>query len=157
MSSGFHWGLSGINQQNFSGLANLLALRNGGQQEPLAEDLMNLGDDDLRLEDEAASDSLSLASARVQIIATSGHGSLKSHFLDRLAELMSRAKGGAHVACTAMREREDDITLWVTRNTGFKAVDKEFVEKFQAMLQSISRREANGSESECTTTNTAVQ
>ena len=44
-------------------------------------------------------------------ISNSGHGRLKRRFLDCLAEFAANRKGGTAVACSAMKEAEDNVII----------------------------------------------
>jgi hypothetical protein len=45
------------------------------------------------------------------LITESGYGRLKRKFLDSLAEFAANKKGGTAVACSAMRESEDSVSI----------------------------------------------
>ena len=124
MPENFSWSLSGLNKQHFTAFANLPALRNGGQVEPasLRDELLdqdNLDDD---------SDAGSLDTNRPQKISDSGYDELKRKFLDCLAEFAANQKGGKSVACSAMREAKESVTLWITRDEGFRPTEKSVFE-----------------------------
>ncbi|KAE8382272.1 hypothetical protein BDV26DRAFT_15470 [Aspergillus bertholletiae] len=123
MSESFDWAFPGLNQHQFISSANLLALRNGGQVEPACS--LYDSDDDKEENDNLndASDTGSVNTNHVQQISDSGHSKLKRKFLDCLAELAANDKGARFVACSGMREREDEVTLWISRNEGFRASD----------------------------------
>lgn len=47
-------------------------------------------------------------------------------------------KSGKTVACTAMKEAEDNVTVWIARNEGFPDQQKPLFSKLSAMLSSLS-------------------
>ncbi|OGM40065.1 hypothetical protein ABOM_011281 [Aspergillus bombycis] len=129
----FNWASSpNLNQHHFISFANLLALRNGGQVEP-AWSLHDFEDEEAREEEEeeeeeetnpdTAGDANSVNTNQVQQISDSGHSRLKRKFLDCLAELAANDKGARFVACSGMTEGEDEVTVWISRNEGFRDVD----------------------------------
>jgi hypothetical protein len=130
MTESFDWNLPGLDRPLFTALANLLALRNGGQVEPAS-----LPDDDLEGNDSGEeSDTGSIDTSRPQRISKSRHGRVKRKFLDSLAELAANKKGGHSVACSAMREEEDSVTVWIARNEGFQKADELFFQKLSDLL-----------------------
>ncbi|CZR61330.1 uncharacterized protein PAC_11226 [Phialocephala subalpina] len=116
MSENFEWVCagSGLIKSEFHALANLLSLRNGGQVEP-ASLLVDPPED----EGEADDDNASMDWATVQQLSDSGYQKPKKKFLDCLAEFAANKRGGKSVACTAMKELEDSVAIWISRNTGF--------------------------------------
>ncbi|KAF8848410.1 hypothetical protein BDZ45DRAFT_810815 [Acephala macrosclerotiorum] len=134
MAEDFIWSLPGLNRHHFTAFGNLLALRNGGQVEPasLREKLLSgeQSDDD--------SDSGSIDTSRAQPISKSGHDALKRKFLDCLAEFTANRKGGQSVACSAMKEAEDSVTIWITRNEGFQDFEKEVFDRVADRLSKLS-------------------
>ena len=136
MTETFDWNHPSLNWSHFHSLANLLSLRNGGQAEPsslsdtvLEEDWDPDGDDDR--------DSLSLDTRFARQISDSGHGRLKKRFLDCLAGFAANKKGGTAVACSAMKEAENNVVIWIARNEGFSDVDKHAFDKVGKMLGSL--------------------
>ncbi|KAF2498689.1 hypothetical protein BU16DRAFT_481792 [Lophium mytilinum] len=129
MSETFHWSLPGLDRAHFTALANLLSLRNGGQVEdaPLPADLLEEHDED-------ESDVASVRTAKADQIAYSGHDGLKRKFLDCLAEFAANKKGGRTVATTAMKESEDSVTLWISRNEGFPELDRSVYDNLSELL-----------------------
>lgn len=137
MSETFSWSLPGLNRRHFTAFANLLALRNGGQVEPAS--LRGELSDHENLED--ASDASSIDKSRPQRISNSGYNGLKMKFLDCLAEFAANQKGGKSVACSAMREAEESVALWITRNEGFLSSEKPVFDEIGELLSNISCNE----------------
>jgi len=135
MASDFIWSLPGLNRHHFTAFSNLLALRNGGQVSPasLREELL-LGE-----QSDNDSDSGSMDTRRAQLISKSGHDALKRRFLDGLAEFAANRKGGQWVACSAMREAEDTVVIWITRNEGFQDFEKEVFDGAADCLSRLAR------------------
>jgi hypothetical protein len=131
MTESFHWSGSGLQKAQFHALANLLSLCNGGQVESASLP------DDILEDDYEDDDSASLDSATVQRLSNSGHDGLKKKFLDCLAEFAANKRGGKTVACTAMREFEDNVTIWIARNDGF-LVEEEVFERLSLLLSALS-------------------
>lgn len=136
MSECFDWTYPGLNHSHFHSLANLLALRNGGQAEPLSSPEIAL-DADWYFDDAEEAETESIATGFAHKISDSGHEKLKRKFLDCLAEFASNEKGGAGVACSAMKEGEDNVTLWIARNDGFSDTDKVVFNELGKMLGSF--------------------
>jgi hypothetical protein len=137
MGETFDWNYPGLNWSHFHSLANLLSLRNGGQVEPaslsiklLEQDWDSNGDED--------GDALSEDTRFAHQISDSGHARLKRRFLDCLAEFAASKKGGKTVACSAMREAEDNVVIWIARNEGFPDVDKPTFDRIGDLLRSLS-------------------
>ncbi|KNG83331.1 hypothetical protein ANOM_008385 [Aspergillus nomiae NRRL 13137] len=123
MAEQFNWTAPNLNQHHFISFANLLALRNGGQVEP-AWSLHDSEEEERDEEDETNPDTASSVNTnQVQQISDSGYDKLKRKFLDCVAELAANDKGARFVACSAMREGEDEVTVWISRNEGFREVD----------------------------------
>lgn len=138
MNETFNWDHPGLDWDHFHSLANLLSLRNGGQVEALSLSDALL-DEDWSSDEEDGHDGIpSEHTVRAQRIADSGHEKLKRRFLDCLAEFAANKKGGTAVACTAMREAEDNVVIWVARNEGFQEVEKPVFEKLGMTLGSIA-------------------
>ncbi|KAF2263123.1 hypothetical protein CC78DRAFT_604897 [Lojkania enalia] len=135
MSEHFRWNSPDLNSAHFHALANLLSLRNGGQAEPasLIEDVLEDDSDD-------DSDAASIDTDRPDQISYSGHARLKRKFLDCLAEFAANKKGGRTVACTAMKEAEDSVTLWIARNEGFAKQEEKVYDNLSGMLSHISTK-----------------
>ena len=138
MSENFNWNCSGLNWSNFHSLANLLSLRNGGQAEPSSflDPVLEEDWDPDEIED---GDTPSMDTRFAHQISDSGYGRLKRRFLDCLAEFASNKKGGTAVACSAMKEAEDKVVIWITRNEGFSDADKLVFDKLGKVLGSLSR------------------
>ncbi|KAL9619822.1 MAG: hypothetical protein Q9160_005562 [Pyrenula sp. 1 TL-2023] len=142
MSESFDWNHPGLNWSNFHSLANLLSLRNGGQAEPssLSDTVL---EEDWDLDDNGVEDEASVDTGFAQQISDSGHGRLKIKFLDCLAEFSANKKGGTAVACSAMKETEDNVVIWVARNEGFSDVDKHTFDRLGKVLGSLSCNSAD--------------
>jgi hypothetical protein len=140
MGETFNWDYPGLNWSHFHSLANLLSLRNGGQAE--ASSLSDTAvDEDYSDDDNDDEGAPSVNTIGAHLITDSGHGRLKQKFLDCLAEFAANKKGGTAVACSAMRESEDSVSLWIARNKGFSAADKPIFNVLQGRLESYSRGE----------------
>ncbi|PGH14771.1 hypothetical protein AJ80_05815 [Polytolypa hystricis UAMH7299] len=131
----FDWSHPGLNKQHFITLANLLALRSGGQVEPpFVPDEKPDNDNDEETRDDD-SDASNIDTSRPCQISDSAHlNRLKRKFLDCLAELVANEKGGRSVACASMKEGEEEVTVWITRNEGFRASDDAFFENLSLLL-----------------------
>lgn len=135
MTDKFVWSLPGLNKHQFTAFGNLLALRNGGQVEPasLTEDILDGN------ESENGSEASSIDTDCPGQISNAGHGGLMRKFLDCLAEFAANKKGGKSVTCTAMREAEESVIIWIARNEGFQSLEKYlFEEKLADLLSNIS-------------------
>lgn len=55
-----------------------------------------------------------------------------------MAEIAAKKKGGTAVACSAMKEAEDNVVIWIARNQGFSDVDKLAFDKLGKVLGSLS-------------------
>ncbi|KAG6330496.1 hypothetical protein ID866_8592, partial [Astraeus odoratus] len=126
------------NDKEFISLANLLSLRNGAC----------LGPRDRR-DDETEDDMDSVH------VFTGEENDLKRRFLDRFAEVMSRDKGGKHVASVALSESRNELnldvssdtekaTLLVARNEEFKDVDRNFCHKAEKLMATIAKTTLGG-------------
>ena len=136
MSESFDWNYPGLNWSHFHSLANLLSFRNGGQAEPssLSETVL---EEDWDSDNNGDGDAPSINTRFADKISDSGHGRLKRRFLDCLAEFAANKKGGTAVACSAMKEAEDNVVIWIARNEGFSDVDKLVFDKLGKMLASL--------------------
>lgn len=137
MAQSFDWNFPGLNRHHFTAYANLLALRNDGQVEPIS--LGNEILDEDKFDDD--SDAISIDTSRPQQISDSGCDQLKMKFLDCLAELTANKKGGKFVTCSSMMEGEETVTLWITRNGGFQVSDNIFFEKLSKQLSGLLKGE----------------
>ncbi|KAI9849140.1 MAG: hypothetical protein M1837_005370 [Sclerophora amabilis] len=149
MTECFDWNQNGLDEARFVALTNLLSLRNGGQMET-----PELDQDEDPVE-EASDGEEAFSEADTEhpcALAESGHEELKTRFLDRLAEIVSRerpsggsnverGRKGSFVACTTLREAEDDVYIYVTRNNGLDVKDMHFFSKLENLLPKMSRRE----------------
>ncbi|KAM0134264.1 hypothetical protein ACHAP3_005577 [Botrytis cinerea] len=136
MAQDFNWNLQGLNKLEFTAYANLLALRNGGQVEPISLGT-ELSDEN---ESTTDSDAISIDTSYPNQISDSGYHQLKTKFLDCLAELAANRKGGKYVACSSMMEGEENVTLWITRNGGFQIVDNIFFANLSKHLSGLFHR-----------------
>jgi hypothetical protein len=134
MAEHFDWSLPRLDKRHFTAFANLLALRNGGQVEPASLH------DDMLHEDESSDDgdAVSIDTSRPHRISDSGHNRLKRKFLDCLAEFTANIKSGKSVACSSMREGEENVTLWITRNEGFQTPEVPLFDRLSELLSSLS-------------------
>ena len=141
MSETFDWNRSGLNWSHFHSLANLLSLRNGGQAEPSSsyDTYDTVLEEDWDPDDNDDGDSPSIDTRHAHQISGSGHGRLKRGFLDCLAEFAANKSGGKAVACSAMKEAEDNVVIWISRNEGFSDMDKLVFDKLGNVLGSLSR------------------
>lgn len=137
MSESFDWNYPRLNWSHFHSLANLLSLRNGGQAEPssLCDTAL---EEDWDRDDNGDEDAQSVDTRLAHKISDSGHGKVKRRFLDCLAEFAANKKGGTAVACTAMKEAEDNVVIWISRNEGFSDVDNPVFDKLGKLLSSLS-------------------
>lgn len=133
MSESFDWNFSGFGRTHFNAFANLLSLRNGGQVESVS-----LPDDGLEADFNDDWDAASVNTTKAHQISDSGHNRLKRKFLDCLAEFAANTKNGKTVACTAMKEAEDNVTVWIARNEGFPDQEKPLFSRLSALLSSLS-------------------
>ena len=136
MSESFDWNYPGLDWSHFHSLANLLSLRNGGQAEPSTLFDMVL-EEEWDLDDNEDGDAPSIDTRFAHQISDSGHGKLKRMFLDCLAEFAANRKGGTAVACSAMKEAEDNVIIWISRNEGFADVDKLAFDRLGKVLSSL--------------------
>ena len=137
MSQSFDWNYPGLSWSHFHSLANLLSLRNGGQAEPSSLSLTVL-EEDWGSDNDGDGNAPSIDTGFAHKISDSGHGRLKQRFLDCLAEFAANKKGGTAVACSTMKEAEDNVVIWIARNEGFSDVDKLVFDKLGKMLASLS-------------------
>jgi hypothetical protein len=140
MGETFNWDCPGLNWSHFHSLANLLSLRNGGQAE--ASSISDaVVDEDYSIDNNDDEGTPSVNTICAHLITDSGHGRLKQKFLDCLAEFAANKKGGTAVACSAMRESEDSVSIWIARNEGFSEADKPIFTVLERWLESYSRGE----------------
>ncbi|KAL8833124.1 MAG: hypothetical protein Q9170_004482 [Blastenia crenularia] len=137
MNGCFDWNYPGLNWSHFHSLANLLSLRNGGQAEPssLSDTVL---EEDWDPDNNGDGDAASMDTTSARQLSMSGHGRLQRRFLDCLAEFAANKKGGTAVACSAMKEAEDNVVIWVARNEGFSDVDKLTFDKLGELLANQS-------------------
>lgn len=137
MSQSFDWNNPGLNWSHFHSLANLLSLRNGGQAEPssLSDRVL---EEDWDPDDDGDGNTPSMDTRLAHQISDSEHERLKRRFLDCLAEFAANKKGGTAVACSAMKEAEDNVAIWIARNEGFSDADKPTFDKLGKVLGSLS-------------------
>jgi hypothetical protein len=134
MGERFDWNYPGLNKTHFNALGNLLSLRNGGQVEPawLPDEMLE------EVPEEDDWDAASVDTRKAHQISDSGHNRLKRKFLDCLAEFAANRKNGKTVACTAMKEAEDNVTLWIARNEGFPDQEKPLFHNLSELLSRLS-------------------
>ncbi|TGO25192.1 hypothetical protein BPAE_0085g00120 [Botrytis paeoniae] len=108
MTQDFNWNPPGLNKREFTAYANLLALRNDGQVEPVSLGT-ELSDEN---ESTTDSDTISIDTSHPTKISDSGYHQLKTKFLDCLAELTANRKGGKYVACSNLPNRIVEEILW---------------------------------------------
>ena len=137
MSESFDWNYPGLSWSHFHSLANLLSLRNGGQAEPPSS-YNTVLEEERDAEDNIDGDTSSTDTRLPYQISDSGHEGLKRRFLNCLAEFAANRKGGTAVACSAMKEAEDNVVIWIARNEGFSDVDKVVFDKLGKMLGLLS-------------------
>lgn len=130
----FSWSLPGLNQRQFIALANLLALRSGGQVEPAFVHDRDQDEDELNDNDDASS----IDTSQPCQISNSGFNNLRTKFLDCLAELAANETGGRTVARSSMEEDEDGVVIWITRNEGFLSSDYSFFANLSLLLSGLS-------------------
>ena len=69
-------------------------------------------------------------------------GKRRNRFLDRFAELVSYQKAAEQVSCTMLREKEDYVEIWVSRNAGLNRVqDLNFFRQFERLMPDVCRNE----------------
>jgi hypothetical protein len=134
MANNSIWLQPGLNQNQFVALTNLLSLRNNGQVEPTS--IYEESDPDERTDD--GDDSESIDTSVGQQLSGSGNDTLKRQFLDDVAEFAAKEHGARFVACTVMREYEEDVEILIVRNTPFEPSDFEFFDKFSDLVSSWS-------------------
>ena len=134
MSAKFDWDAPEFDKAHFNAFAHLLYLRDGGQVDSASLSNHVLADDG---DDEW--DGASVDTNKAHQISDSGHMRLKRKFLDCLAELAANKKDGKTVSCTAMKEAEDSVTIWIARNNGFPEKDKAVFDKLGSLLSELSR------------------
>lgn len=137
MSQKFDWNYPGLDWSRFHSLTNLLSLRNGGQAEPSVLSDIAL-EEDQKSDDEDEQDDASIDTRFANQLSESGHDRLKRKFLDCLAEIASNKKGGTAVACAVMKEAEESVTVWVTRNDGFSTIDETALIQIGECLSSLN-------------------
>jgi hypothetical protein len=134
MANNSTWLQPGLDQNQFLALTNLLSLRNNGQVEPTLI-YEESGSDERAYDND---DSESIDTSVGQQLSRSGNNTLKKQFLDDMAEFAAKEHGARFVACTAMREREQDVEILIARNTPFEPSDFEFFDKFSNLVSSWS-------------------
>ncbi len=100
------------------------------QQEPVE---LQADDDPEDVESDAGTDDIGT-------LSRSNHVGLKRRFLDRLAEGFARQKRPVNfVSCTALVERADEVSIFVSRNRPFTGVDVIFKKGLAACLEQLSK------------------
>ena len=113
-------------------LINLLAMRSSTELDPNMDGSLKDEDEVIeQTEDDAKTSSPAL-------ISGVDPGDVKRRFLDRLAEVLSKDKGGTHVSCAVLKEESGSITVFASRNSAFDKVDQRFCARFQELLMNIS-------------------
>lgn len=113
--------------RDIDALINLLQLQAGEQRKP--EELGNY-DQVNNAETDSDDDYGDADSLAPDLIPTTGRDRLKSQFLDRIAELVSREKGGRFVRCAVLLEGENKFDVYVSSNNDFDNVDDDLFERF---------------------------
>ncbi|KAI0198238.1 hypothetical protein F4808DRAFT_436933 [Astrocystis sublimbata] len=138
-----HWELDGKDRSRFRAYSTLLHLQTNGQvHDPyrgIADDNVHEKEtgDKTDIDDETDGDD-DVGSTDLDLLTCFDDGSLKDMFLDRIAEVASRAKGGRYVAAAIMREGEKAVEVSITRNEGFDDKDQEFFKALEVTLRHIS-------------------
>jgi hypothetical protein len=99
-------------------------------QESLDEDREYEGDSDTDSVDDSAED---LASMEAGQLAGTGDR-LRQKFLDCISELLAHTKGGKYVTATALREKEDQVEVDISRNSDFRTSDTEYLALLERFL-----------------------
>ena len=135
-----------VDWREFTSLACLLSLRLGGRPSPQAADSVDELDELDGLNNDDTNGSIGTAST--DLIRQSKLDDLRKRFLDRLAELLAREKGGTHVASAFMNNESQEarINIWVARNCGFaksngrnNTADEVIIDKLKAVLECCSQ------------------
>jgi IS1 family transposase len=151
---------SGRERAEFDALVNLTCIIAGFQHESelhVPPPVADVEDDDEMVDSDDGSDAEDAPSiANPSIIANSSGSTedadlLKRKFLDRLAEVASKCKGGNckmaqhkranHVVCTAMFLEESAVKLFVSCNQPFDSEYKRFFDEFTSLMQDVARDE----------------
>lgn len=130
MANNSIWLQPGLNQNQFIALTNLLSLCNNGQVEPTS--IYEEPDPNERTHD--GDDSESIDTSVRQQLSGLGNDTLKRQYLDDVAEFAAKEDGARFVACIAMREREEGVTILIARNTPFEPSDFAFFDKFSDLV-----------------------
>lgn len=149
MNEQFTWTSPNLNQHHFITFANLLALRNGGQVEPASSPYDSEEKEEEEDNPNNTNDADSINTTQVHQISDSGNTKLKRKFLDCLAELAANDKGARFVACSCMREGEDEVTVWISRNEGFREVDYAVFERLGRLLRGLGSGDSGEFLSQC--------
>jgi len=140
MATRFHWGLNGLNEPRFRAYSNLLSLRNGGQIDSPSETERFHNNENEGMDGDDDADTVV-----AQEITSFSNTKLKEVFQDRVAELVSNAKGGYHVAATLLIEWQEEAKLLVAKNETFKQRDRDFLELLQTRLRAIASTDRKNS------------
>ena len=162
MSSLFDQQSLGASQSRFKAFANLLSLRNGGQiveSDRRLTALSTHGEEHDDEGDDFDEDISEAATDRAVPLAISQPVYLKNKFLDRLAEVVSRERHSRNrgtqpnvtkssgpepsesfVAATTMREDEDHVKIFVTRNGGLDELDQTLFRRMENLFAKIGRQ-----------------
>lgn len=135
MTPRFDWEANGINRARFEALAKLLRLQSKGQVELPSR--FDPTQHDSGADDESASDD---ADSNIVLTLTDFNlEHLQRAFLDKLATLAAKEKGGPFVAATLMVNGQDKVDVFVARNDGFSEKDLEFLNGIQRLLRLIAQ------------------
>lgn len=135
----------GFALSEFSSLANLLSLRNGGGLDPTSVDNFDELDDQTDNVLQSHADTTS-----ADFLAPYQNDGLRQQFLNRLSELLAREKGGKHVSGAILRENETEgsVDIWVARNCSLKernratdSSDNDLLRTLEETLSSVSKGE----------------
>lgn len=127
----------------FTALAHLLSLRNGGPIEQPSLDDSEDAYDVCEGESEVSN-----VTARPELLSSFRSEGILRRFLDRLSEILAVEKGGRFVSAAVLREgeKEECVDIWVARNSAFRAEDYNLLTTFERAMTSIAKgREGGGS------------
>ena len=126
--------MAALNRAEFDALVSLLRLRREVVEHEASQDA---DDEDLDIEQVSLQNQAFLdgCGTRTDVMT--------EKFLDRLAELVSRRKGGRHVRCAVLREHEDLMHVSVSGNTDSDQADKAFFKNFEDCMRDLAARAAD--------------
>ncbi|KAK5661582.1 hypothetical protein OQA88_9678 [Cercophora sp. LCS_1] len=138
MAERFDWETNGLDRARFEALTKLLRLRYHGQVGvPTRFDEPHLyapDDGDIALDD--------ADSTKLSTLVHFGSSRLQRAFLDRLAELVANEKGGRHVSAASMTNSQDEVRVFVARNSKLRPRDEAFVRRTEALLRRVAEDQA---------------